>query len=305
MATLGELVGALVNSLSHARRLADEETVAIAEHYRNHPLLAGMSVPRVRIPEMRLDLPILLDDYGAGDGLRLAAAPVVRDAALAAVDAARDDGGVAVSDDVRADIAERIPEALDMLSARLEREQRAPDADEVGQTVARQIELALAEDFLRRQRIEPVEHEEPAEQVEPIEQAAPAERVEPAADDLEPGAREDEVELPDIGGDAVEPDGGEGGGGDDHDLRDPIGPVGQPGYDDMMDDVRQRVSAVALEPEGAPVDMPATVVTSSVKERLGDLDRLATRLHITLREEGMEWAVSEADGEPRAHLVPE
>lgn len=50
MSELSEVLGALMISLVHARRLADEETAAVAEYYKDHPLLEGMSLPRVRVP---------------------------------------------------------------------------------------------------------------------------------------------------------------------------------------------------------------------------------------------------------------
>ena len=45
MADIGQLVGTLLASLAHARRITDQETVAIAEYYKDNPLLEGMSVP--------------------------------------------------------------------------------------------------------------------------------------------------------------------------------------------------------------------------------------------------------------------
>lgn len=63
MADLGEIMGALLASVAQARRIADEETASLAEYYRQNPLLEGMSLPRVRLPEVVLDLPVLVDDY--------------------------------------------------------------------------------------------------------------------------------------------------------------------------------------------------------------------------------------------------
>lgn len=73
MPDIGELMGALLSSLAHARRIADEESAAIAEYYRSNPLLEGMSIPRVRVPEMTLDLPVLITEYEGGAG------PTMRD----------------------------------------------------------------------------------------------------------------------------------------------------------------------------------------------------------------------------------
>ncbi len=66
MADLGELVGTLLASLAHARRMSDEETAAVAEYYKTNPLLETMSVPRVRVPELTLELPILIESHEEG-----------------------------------------------------------------------------------------------------------------------------------------------------------------------------------------------------------------------------------------------
>jgi len=63
MAELSEVLGALMVSLVHARRMADEETAAVAEYYKDHPLLEGMSLPRVRVPELTIDMPVTIDQH--------------------------------------------------------------------------------------------------------------------------------------------------------------------------------------------------------------------------------------------------
>lgn len=63
MAELSEVLGALMVSLVHARRMADEETAAVAEYYKDHPLLEGMSLPRVRVPELNISMPVTIDDH--------------------------------------------------------------------------------------------------------------------------------------------------------------------------------------------------------------------------------------------------
>jgi len=60
---LGEILGGVLAALAHARRVADEETVAIAEYYRNEPLLAGMSVPRVRVPQLEIEIPVVIERF--------------------------------------------------------------------------------------------------------------------------------------------------------------------------------------------------------------------------------------------------
>ncbi len=67
MADLGDLLGTLMVSLVRARQLADEASVAAAEYYRQHPLLEGMSVPRVRVPELTMDIPLLVKQEDPGE----------------------------------------------------------------------------------------------------------------------------------------------------------------------------------------------------------------------------------------------
>ena len=60
-------MGALVGALVQARRVADEETALVAEYYRDHPLLEGLTLPRVRVPEMGLDLPVVIEAVEEGE----------------------------------------------------------------------------------------------------------------------------------------------------------------------------------------------------------------------------------------------
>ena len=66
MADLGDLLGSLMSGLIRARRMADEQTAALAEYYKGNPLLEGLSVPRIRIPELTIDMPFLIEDYVGG-----------------------------------------------------------------------------------------------------------------------------------------------------------------------------------------------------------------------------------------------
>ncbi|MDU0353318.1 hypothetical protein RS130_04680 [Paraglaciecola aquimarina] len=63
MSELSEILGAVMISLVHARRLADEETAAVAEYYKDNPLLEGMSLPRVRVPELTIDMPVTFEQH--------------------------------------------------------------------------------------------------------------------------------------------------------------------------------------------------------------------------------------------------
>lgn len=72
MADLGELLGSLMSGLIRARRMADEQTAALAEYYKTVPLLEGLSVPRIRIPELTIDMPFLIESSLAGEAREMA-----------------------------------------------------------------------------------------------------------------------------------------------------------------------------------------------------------------------------------------
>jgi hypothetical protein len=67
MADLGEFLGTVLSGLAQARRVADEEAAALAEYYKQHPLLEGLAVSRIRIPEVTLELPMLIDEVQPGE----------------------------------------------------------------------------------------------------------------------------------------------------------------------------------------------------------------------------------------------
>lgn len=66
MPDLGNVLGSLMSGLLRARRMADEQTAALAEYYKDNPLLEGLSVPRIRIPELTIDMPFLVEDQVEG-----------------------------------------------------------------------------------------------------------------------------------------------------------------------------------------------------------------------------------------------
>lgn len=68
MVDIGSIVGTLMSGLIQARRMSDEQTAALAEYYRSNPLLEGLSVPRIRIPELIVDIPMLIDNFVSGEG---------------------------------------------------------------------------------------------------------------------------------------------------------------------------------------------------------------------------------------------
>lgn len=62
MPTLNEYIGSLVSSITNARVMSDIQTVTVAEEYAKHHLLQHFSIPRLRIDDIEMTIPIALDD---------------------------------------------------------------------------------------------------------------------------------------------------------------------------------------------------------------------------------------------------
>lgn len=78
MPYLGDYLGQLLSEITIARMQADLESVRIAELYAMHPLLATMPVPHVRLPDVELDIPVLIkesEEPRAGQSARGGVAP--------------------------------------------------------------------------------------------------------------------------------------------------------------------------------------------------------------------------------------
>lgn len=60
MIYLGDYVGQILSEVSIARSQADLEAIRIAELYANHDLLKYFPVPRVRIKDVEVDLPVVV-----------------------------------------------------------------------------------------------------------------------------------------------------------------------------------------------------------------------------------------------------
>ena len=61
MAKLGEYLGSLFNSVSDARVNADLNTVLLAEEYARHQLLKNFAIPRMRINDVKLTIPVVIE----------------------------------------------------------------------------------------------------------------------------------------------------------------------------------------------------------------------------------------------------
>ncbi len=62
MTTLQDYLGSLVRDLNHARVIADVETANIAKMYVEHDLLKHFSIPRMKIQDTELTIPIAIDE---------------------------------------------------------------------------------------------------------------------------------------------------------------------------------------------------------------------------------------------------
>lgn len=249
MADLGELVGTLLASLAHARRMADEETAAIAEYYKSNPLLEGMSVPRIRVPELSLELPILIESIEEGE----------------------------------ADQPREINPIVDHLKETLNRS-AGKDGIAVRSASYREFRAAF-EKHLRRQ----LERMSPAASVDA--KRFPPEAVARAADEAFMRARRDEERArvraardPDV------------------ELEPLVFTAEQ--VSEARADIRRAANDVALKSEGTRPRINAEIMTAHVKER-ADAGSVA-RLKIVMREEGLEWTISESgEGAITKTLTPE
>jgi len=87
---LSDVLGALVAGVAHARGIADSEVMSIARRYRRHEYLRGLSVPRLRVSKVVVELPLLLGGVVPSQKARIAGpetiALAVGSALLEAVD---------------------------------------------------------------------------------------------------------------------------------------------------------------------------------------------------------------------------
>ena len=62
MPKLGDYIGHLLSEITIARMRADIEAVRVAELYADHPLLRNMPVPRFRMPNVEMDVPVVVKE---------------------------------------------------------------------------------------------------------------------------------------------------------------------------------------------------------------------------------------------------
>jgi len=60
MPHLGDYLGQILSEITIARMHADLEAVRVAEFYAGHPLLRNMPVPHFRLPNVEVDVPVVI-----------------------------------------------------------------------------------------------------------------------------------------------------------------------------------------------------------------------------------------------------
>jgi hypothetical protein len=73
MPYLGDYLGQLLSEITIARMHADLEAVRLAELYASHPLLRTMPIPHFRLPDVELEVPVVIkqmDEPRAGESTR-------------------------------------------------------------------------------------------------------------------------------------------------------------------------------------------------------------------------------------------
>jgi hypothetical protein len=63
---LSEVLGALVASVAYGRQVADMEALRIARRYEQNELLKGLPVPRLRLSQVNISLPVILSEVIPG-----------------------------------------------------------------------------------------------------------------------------------------------------------------------------------------------------------------------------------------------
>lgn len=63
MPNLHEYLGSIISSITNARVMADIQAVKVAEEYAKHDLLKHFAIPRMRVGDVELTIPIALDAF--------------------------------------------------------------------------------------------------------------------------------------------------------------------------------------------------------------------------------------------------
>jgi hypothetical protein len=59
---MGDYLGEILSEITRARVQADLEALRVAELYAGHPLLKNFSIPRIRLPKVDIDIPVIISE---------------------------------------------------------------------------------------------------------------------------------------------------------------------------------------------------------------------------------------------------
>lgn len=296
---LSDVLGALVAGVAHARGLADSEVMSIARRYRRHEYLRGLSVPRLRVSKVVVDLPVLLDGVVPSQKARAAGPETILLALRAALAEAVDD-----LDRYVAAHRHKMKDAVREQSTALVEELRRRDGQD-------RLEAAV------RQRLRRLEHE--------LERSAPG-RValsdvvvrDELGNAVERLLRDHLAQLlADRARRAREAEAGGGGPmafAEDFDAPSKWTQAQQAeaiteamltgAVDELVDAVRTAAEEAAILQGAQPADFYVRVGSDEIKT--SGTPGAVTRICLTLTEEGLEWSEDTgADGRSRWQLKPE
>jgi len=287
-----EVIGGLVSGVAYARSVADMEAMRIAYCYRQHELLKGMPVPRLRIQRVSISLPIIVSEVIPGT-------PAVRSPAVEIARTSAEALTVAIVATKREydDNRELRKEKKTLLSSEegtiLDRLMRIVDSVDGEQAISRfrdqvivaidhaYVELSLSEgdnpsDASLRDKVgETVEKELHELFTEYISRYI-HERAELNNQELDfERARMTIQQLL------------------DHEYT-----------KDIVQHVRNGAEGSAVKKQTVPPDFYVSVNTGDVRNAGGGPE-VVTRLNMVLREEGLEWLTEEHDGKETSRLAPE
>lgn len=137
MADLGELLGSMMCGLIRARRMADEQTAALAEYYKDNPLLEGLSVPRIRIPELTIDMPMLIENHVEGQSGEMEDPTKIADAAGAQLKTTLSKNNIEINPDFHKTFSEKVKNQLELV--------KQTGAPIMKETVVRNVQDAFAD----------------------------------------------------------------------------------------------------------------------------------------------------------------
>ncbi len=287
-----DVIGGLVSGVAYARSVADMEAMRIAYFYHGHELLRGMPIPRLRIQNVSISLPIIVKESIPG-------APAVRTPVV----------------DVAGKTAQALMDAVGIAKKELEKSQTLkqeaksiPDKDE--EDLIRRFEriVILAED-------EGMVHRFKDQLKERIEQEYRALDLSEGKDASDASLRETvgnaagkivRTSLSEIITKYAHDKAREKNEDFDREL-------GEKAIDELMEHpitralirhVRLAAEMHAVEKETVPPDFYVSVNTDEIKNTGGG-PNVVTRLEMKLHEEGLEWFTEEEDGKKISKLTPE